>query len=106
MDLDLQTFVIVQEIVSILLVIALYAQYRVNKTYYGIGWWTLGTFFWVLGFFCLNIRNTSSVGMLAIISNIRSAWKPGSVEGLFQHKKTGFGRFTCQRIIRAIPGLF
>ncbi len=43
MALDIPTLAIIESLILITLVIALFMQYRVNKTYQGIGWWLAGT---------------------------------------------------------------
>ena len=42
MNIDIRTLAIVVSIANLLQIIALVFQYKVNKTYLGIGWWLMG----------------------------------------------------------------
>lgn len=49
MELDILTISIISCLVYVCQVIALYVQYRINKTLIGVRWWLLGTTFAALG---------------------------------------------------------
>ena len=67
MNIDLRTLVIVLSISSVLQVIALFLQYRVNKAYLGIGWWLLGFTSLAMGYGFLLLRDLVSIKLVTII---------------------------------------
>jgi PAS domain S-box-containing protein len=67
MGLDIRTLSILLGITNILQVIALFIQYRANKTYRGIGWWALGFGAIAIGLVLLLLRDVNSIGLIAII---------------------------------------
>jgi hypothetical protein len=50
-------------------VVALFLQYRGDKTHAGPGWWTLGAAALSLGFACNSLRDAPAVARIAIIGN-------------------------------------
>ncbi len=69
MNIDIPTLAIFLSITNILQVIALFAEYRANKTYCGLGWWTLGSAAWALAFISNYLRDSRSIGLIAIVVN-------------------------------------
>jgi diguanylate cyclase (GGDEF)-like protein/PAS domain S-box-containing protein len=69
MIIDIHTLAIVLSLTYVLQVIALFSQYRLDKTYSGLGWWTLGTAALAMGFAFNYLRDNPSVGGAAIIAN-------------------------------------
>ena len=68
MIIDLRTLAIVLTLTNLLQVIALFAQYRLDKTHVGPGWWTAGTALVALGFSCTSIQDNPVIGSLAIVA--------------------------------------
>jgi diguanylate cyclase (GGDEF)-like protein/PAS domain S-box-containing protein len=66
--MDIRTLSILLGITNALQVIALFIQYRANKTYRGIGWWALGFASWALGLILLLLRDVISIKLITIIS--------------------------------------
>ncbi len=69
MRIDIQTLTIVQSLLNILQFMALFAQYRVDKTHRGLGWWVLGSVCLGLGFAANAMRDLPTLGLIAIIAN-------------------------------------
>jgi diguanylate cyclase (GGDEF)-like protein/PAS domain S-box-containing protein len=69
MPIDIHTLAIVLSLSNLLQVIALLVQYWLDKTYRGLGWWTLGTAAWSLGFVFAYLRDGSPLGLIAIVAN-------------------------------------
>lgn len=69
MKLDTQTLAIILSLVLVTQVIALFVQYRLNRTYRGIGWWLLGSSIMALGVIFMPMVTVKSLLMLAMISN-------------------------------------
>ena len=70
MTLDIHTLAIILSLANFLQVIALFIQYRLNKIYKGLGWWTLGSAAWAFGFVFNYLRDTPGyVGPAAIAAN-------------------------------------
>ncbi|HYN78378.1 MAG TPA: PAS domain S-box protein, partial [Lamprocystis sp. (in: g-proteobacteria)] len=68
MAIDLRTLAIVLTLTNLLQVIALFAQYRLDKTHLGPGWWTSGTALVALGFTCTSIQDNPVIGSTAIVA--------------------------------------
>ncbi len=68
-SLDVQTLTFVLSLILVTQVIALSVQYRVNKTYPGIGWWLLGSGLMAIGFVFMPLLKVNSLEMLARIAN-------------------------------------
>ena len=69
MSLDLPTLAFVTSIIHILLVIAMFAQNRLDHTYCGPGWWTLGNTALASGFLFLFLRAFPALASLSIVVN-------------------------------------
>ena len=67
MNIDLRTLVIVLGIIDVLQAVALFLQYRINKTYRGIGGWSLGFTSVAMGFILLLFRDFISSDLISII---------------------------------------
>ena len=67
MSVDIRTLAIVAGIANILQVMAIFLQYRVNKTYLGIGWWLLGFASMAMGYVFLLLRDFISISLITII---------------------------------------
>jgi diguanylate cyclase (GGDEF)-like protein/PAS domain S-box-containing protein len=69
MTLDIRTLSILLSLASFLQVLALFIQYRINRTYSGTGWWAVGTALLGLGFILNALRDQAGIGPFAIVSN-------------------------------------
>lgn len=67
--MDLLTLAIILSLASVMQTAALYGLYRMDKAHSGPGWWTLGSAFLAMGFAFNLLRNTSVLGITAIIAN-------------------------------------
>ena len=68
MNIDIRTLVILTGITSLLQVIALFFQYRLNKVHQGVGWWTLGFASMVMGYVFIALRDLISIKLITIIA--------------------------------------
>ncbi len=69
MNIDIRTLAILLSLTNLLQVIALFAQYRLDKTHIGLGWWTLGNAVVAIGFLANYMRDYPGIGPSAIIAN-------------------------------------
>jgi len=69
MRLDILTIAFTTSIVFITQSIAIFVQYKVNKTYRGIGLWFIGSILLSLGFICMIALNIKELRILAILAN-------------------------------------
>jgi PAS domain S-box-containing protein len=69
MHLDIPTITVLACVVFVSQAIALFVQYRVNKTYVGFGWWLLGAILQAIGFLLLPLVTMPSVWMLSVFAN-------------------------------------
>lgn len=69
MNIDIHTLAIFMSITNFLQVIALFMQYRLNKTHQGLGWWAVGMTTLALGFVFNSLRDHPSLGLAAIVAN-------------------------------------
>lgn len=69
MKFDIQTLAFIQSLIFVTQVIVLFVQYRINKTYRGIGWWVLGSTFMALGVIFMPMLTVKSLEMFARIAN-------------------------------------
>jgi len=69
MNIDIHTLAIVLCVSNFLQVIALFAQYRFDKTYSGPGWWSLGSMALALGFVFNYLRNPPILGEFSFIAS-------------------------------------
>jgi len=67
MNIDLRTLILIMSITSILQIIVLWIQYRVNKIYHGVGWWLLGFSSIALGYGFLFLRDLIAIKLITII---------------------------------------
>jgi len=65
--MDIRTLSILIGIINFMQVIALFLQYRANKTYRGIGWWALGFTAIAIGFVLLILRDFVTIKLITII---------------------------------------
>jgi len=66
-DLHIPTIIVILGLTHLMQVIVFYHQYRINKTYKGIGWWLLWSAAEVFGFSFILLRNIPSILPLVII---------------------------------------
>ena len=69
MKLDVQTLAFILSVTFVTQSIALLVQYRVNRSYRGIGWWLLGSSLMALGVIFMPMVTVKSLEMLARIAN-------------------------------------
>ncbi len=68
-NLDIKTLAFILSLAFVSQVIALSVQYRVNRTYRGIGWWFLGSSLMALGAILMPMVTVKSLEMFARIAN-------------------------------------
>lgn len=69
MILDIKTLALIQCLIFITQVIVLFVQFKIDKTYRGIGWWVLGTACMSLGVILMPLVTVKSLQILATIAN-------------------------------------
>lgn len=69
MNIDLQTLAVALSITNILQVIVLFAQYRMDKTHRGLGWWAFGGAAGGIGFAFNYLRESPTFGPMALVAN-------------------------------------
>ena len=69
MQIDIHTLAVALGVANLAQVVALYLQYRLDRTHSGIGWWVLGSVSFTLGFACNYLRDFPVVGQMAIVGN-------------------------------------
>lgn len=69
MPIDIHTVAILLSLSNVMQVLALFTQYRVDKTHGGTGWWTLGTALFALAFVFAFLRDAPGAGPVAIVAN-------------------------------------
>jgi PAS domain S-box-containing protein len=69
LKLDVQTLAFMTSLVFACQTIAIFVQYRVNKTYRGLGWWLAGAILQAIGFFLILSLNSKSLWMLSVLAN-------------------------------------
>lgn len=72
MPIDIHTLANLMSLTNFMQVMALFVQYRVDKTHSGPGWWTLGMSFISGGFAFNYLRDNPAVGHAAVMANIIS----------------------------------
>lgn len=70
MTIDVPTLYIVLVLLNLLQMVALYVQYKINKTYDGVGWWLLWSVFGFFGFGFTLLRDVP--GMFEVIATIQN----------------------------------
>lgn len=68
-ELNLVTLIIVLSLILITQAIALFVQHYVNKKYFGVGYWFVGSFLMAVGFIFMPFVNVEELIFLAMISN-------------------------------------
>jgi hypothetical protein len=69
MKFDIGILILIQSLTFVTQVIVLFVQYRVNRTYRGIGWWVMGSTFMALGVIFMSMLTVKPLLMLARLSN-------------------------------------
>ncbi len=69
-NIDLYTLAIVQSLMSIVQMVVLFIQYRLNKTYAGLGWWAAGSAALSLGFGVAILWKIPIIGKIAMIASV------------------------------------
>jgi diguanylate cyclase (GGDEF)-like protein/PAS domain S-box-containing protein len=69
MKLDLSTVVFITSLIFATQTLAVFVQYRVNKTYSGLGWWLMGAIAQALGFLLMLALNVPSLFALSGLAN-------------------------------------
>ncbi|HNX23366.1 MAG TPA: diguanylate cyclase [Spirochaetota bacterium] len=69
MKLDISTLVFITSIIFTTQTIAVFVQYKVNKTYNGLGQWLMGAVLQAMGFLLMLTLNIRSIWMLSIFAN-------------------------------------
>lgn len=69
MHFDIATIVLVTSIIFITQTIVVFLQYKVNKTYHGLGWWLAGAIFLASGFFLMQMIRSEFFWILAVFGN-------------------------------------
>jgi hypothetical protein len=67
MRIDIHTLAVVLSVSSFLQLLALLTQFRVAKTYDGMGWWTLGTAVYALAFAFTYVQDIPGIGSIAVV---------------------------------------
>jgi two-component sensor histidine kinase len=69
MKFDIPTLALITSIIFAIQTIAIFVQYRVNKTYKGLGWWLSGAILQSIGFFLILTLNIRSIWIMSIFAN-------------------------------------
>jgi PAS domain S-box-containing protein len=69
MHLDIPTLTIITGVIFATQTIAVFIQYKVNKTYSGLGWWLSGAVLQAVGFLLIPIVTIPSIWMLSVFAN-------------------------------------
>jgi diguanylate cyclase (GGDEF)-like protein/PAS domain S-box-containing protein len=69
MKLDVPTLAVIASVIFATQTIAVFVQFRVNKTYKGLGWWLLGAVSQALGFSFMLALNVRSILLLSVFAN-------------------------------------
>ena len=67
MNIDISTFVLVLGITHLIQVAVFYQQFKINKTYQGVGWWLLWSIAEIVGFAGMLLRGIPEIQSIAII---------------------------------------
>ena len=98
MKLDILTLVYIQTIICIIQLIALFAQYRINKAYRGLGLWLLGSTLIAVGVVFMTFINVPYLVFLARGSNLLVV-----IGQIIIYM--GVARFLGKKAYKWIPGL-
>jgi PAS domain S-box-containing protein len=69
MRLDIKTIIFITSLLYGTQTLAVFVQYRLNKTYSGLGWWLAGAVLQALGFFLMLALTFRSIWMIAVFAN-------------------------------------
>jgi PAS domain S-box-containing protein len=69
MKLDVPTIIVIASIVFATQTLAVFVQYKVNKTYKGLDWWLVGVVLQALGFSLMLALMIPSIYLLAVFAN-------------------------------------
>ncbi len=69
MHIDIQSLAIFTSLSNLIQVIALFMQYRIDKTHKGIGWWSLASALFSLGFLFNFLRVIPELENISIVAN-------------------------------------
>lgn len=69
MKLDISTLAFISCITFLTQVVALFIQYRVNRTHRGIVWWLIGSSLWAIGVILMPMVSIESLKIFAIVAN-------------------------------------
>ena len=67
MGIDIRTIIVVLGITHLLQILVLSYQYKINKTYQGVGWWLLWSITVIIGFIFMLLRQNPFCSQLAIV---------------------------------------
>ncbi|MBK7867485.1 MAG: hypothetical protein IPJ75_11175 [Ignavibacteriales bacterium] len=70
MTLDIPTLYVVLVLLNLLQMVALYVQYRINKSYDGVGWWLLWSTFEFFGFGFTLLRDIP--GIFQVVATLQN----------------------------------
>ena len=69
MHFDIATIVLVTSMVFTTQTLVVFLQYRINKTYHGLGWWLAGAISLAAGFFLMQLVRSGSFRFLSAFGN-------------------------------------
>lgn len=69
MDLDAKTLVLVLALINVVLLVAIYVQFRVNSKYHGLNWWLLGIGCMAAGFLLMPLVSVKQALYIVIFAN-------------------------------------
>jgi diguanylate cyclase (GGDEF)-like protein/PAS domain S-box-containing protein len=69
MKLDILTLAFISSLVFLTELIALFVQYKLNRTYRGVSWWLLGFTFWAVGVLFMPMVAIKPFQILALFAN-------------------------------------
>jgi two-component sensor histidine kinase len=69
LNIDIHTLALVLSLTNLLQIIALFALFRVKRTFGGPGWWTIGNAAWAMGFAFNYLGDLPVLGRIAIVAN-------------------------------------
>lgn len=69
MDLDAKTLVLVLALINVVLLVAIYVQFRVNSKYQGLNWWLMGIACMAAGFLLMPLVVIKQAVYIVIFAN-------------------------------------
>jgi len=103
-SLDIPTLVFILGITHLIQVVVFIHQYRVNKSYPGVGWWLLWSVAEVFGFFFILLRDLQGVQPLVII--LQNSLIVAGTLFLYIGVRLFLGRKVNLRLIIPVTGVF